>query len=103
MLVRMPPPPPSRREERMCTVFVVVGAGSGGPRMLFLIADLAGCAGIVFAAGSTGADCFKADFFFFGLFAREFAVGANSSSEDKWLLSICSRCCLLSCFQYEVA
>jgi hypothetical protein len=85
MLVRMHPPPPSRREERMCTVFVVVvvGAGSGGPRILFLIADLVGCAGIVFAAGCTGADCFKADFFFFGLFARELAVGANSSSEDR--------------------
>ena len=82
MLVRMPPPP-SRREERMCTVFVVVGAGSGGPRILFLIDVFVGCVCIELVAGAAGADCFKADFFFFGLFAREFAVGANSSSEDR--------------------
>lgn len=69
----------------MWTVFVVVGAGagSGGPRILFLIAVLAGCVGIGLGAGCTGTDCFKADFFFFGLFAKEFTAGVYSSSEER--------------------
>lgn len=110
MLVLMPPPPPSRSEERIWTLFVVVGAGAGsaGPRMLFRIADLTGCTGACLGAselatGSTRAGCFNADFFFLGFSARDLPAGLYSSSDDRWLRSICSRCCRLNCDQYDVA
>ena len=88
MLVRMPPPRPSRRLERIWIGGAATGAGSGGPRMLFRIVVFVGCAGACFAGcesttGSTRAVCFKADFFFFGLFAREFASGLYSSSDER--------------------
>jgi hypothetical protein len=88
MLVRMPPPPPSRRLERICTGGAAAGAGSGGPRMLLRILVLADCvvaclAGCGAIAGSIGVVCFKADFFFFGLLAREFTAGLYSSSDER--------------------
>lgn len=78
--------------------------------MLFLMAGFAFCVGVCLGGAgfinistlSVEAVFFIADFFF-GRLARAAEVFLYSSSDEKWLRSICSRCCLLNCFQYDVA